>query len=169
METVKKEIRTDRYEVISEMKEIEEFVCSDGRHFDNKKRAENWEDGLNKYNIIKKELKFKSITPFDYEYSDEPNEGFEPEFCFYYHPELSKDAKSFIHNLVFKLNFKEATDLKTGWYYCNQSVWLEDNGSISGSLNGDVDFYLIEDHIQKLEESTAKKREFLNELNQILN
>lgn len=106
------------------------YECSDGKQFGSavssekgvefaKKCADEHENRLKIKNQAKTELKFYSISS-----QSEYNSGFEPEFCFYYSPDLSEFAKSWIKELIYDADLQDFVE--EGWYHVEQRVCADD-------------------------------------------
>lgn len=132
-------------------KEIEVYECSDGKIFTNeqdskyvtgKKEAELYQNKLDLLNLAKVELNFISII-------DSKSEGYEKEFCFYYHEGLSNDIKLQLTYLVYDLS--DLSKLRNGWYYVEQYVYEGYSTNMNCSYNSDTEIIFIEDYIEELE------------------
>jgi len=149
-------IRVSKPATITRNKEIEVYTCSDGRKYTNEKdreinlgfqQAERWEEHSydNRWN--------------------EPNEGYDPTFYFYFNHDLSKETKYVLSQLVFEISHVKMNEMKDGWYYVNQSVYCYDNGSMSGEMKSSGSFYRLEDEIETVEKRVERLKNRLNDLN----
>lgn len=150
------------------------YECSDGKQFTNenddrkgyktgKQLADEYEESLRLESIAKEELKFHSISNDKHE-----NEGYESEFCFYYHPNLSKETKNGLYSLVYKLKRQEDMEKMTeGWYLVEQSVYEVETSGRNCDYRCDGYFGLLSEfilmkektlsHYKLIAEAVAKK------------
>lgn len=134
------------------------YECSDGKQFTNenddrkgyktgKQLANEYEEGLRLENIAKEELKFHSISN-----NKHNNNEYESEFCFYYHPNLSKETKNTLFSLVYELKGGEDMQkMKEGWYLVEQSVYEVDSCSRNCKYECNGYFGLLSDLIEMKE------------------
>jgi hypothetical protein len=136
------------------------YQCSDGKQFGSdsssekgvefaKKCAEEYETRLEIKNQAKTQLNFYSISS-----QSEYNNGFEPEFCFYYSPDLSEFAKSWLKELIYDADL---SDFVEGWYHVEQKVCTD-------AWDSQVDVCLLSELIEHQERKLNAYKSIQEEL-----
>lgn len=147
---------------------VQVYRCSDGKEFSSEDDypgripasdlAEQYEKDLERINKAKKEMKFHSIKNFKFF-----NEGFETEFCFYYHPDLSNETKNILCSLVFEL--RNTDNLVEGWYIVKQNVREVESSARCAPLTCNGNFGLLSKYIEEKEEIVKFYKSISNKLN----
>jgi hypothetical protein len=147
---------------------VQVYRCSDGKEFSSEddtsyripasELAEQYEKDLERINKAKKEIKFHSI-----ENNKFFNEGFESEFCFYYHPDLSTETKNILCSLVFEI--RNTDNLVEGWYLVKQHVYEIESSSRCAQISSKGYFGLLSEYVDQKQKTLDRYKFISNILN----
>lgn len=147
---------------------VQVYRCSDGKEFSSSddypgripasELAEQYEKDLERINKAKKEMKFHSISNNKFF-----NEGFESEFCFYFHPDLSNETKNILASLVFEL--RNTDKLVEGWYLVKQYVRELDSNCMTPPLTCNGYFGFLSEYIEQKQKTLDTYKSISNKLN----